>query len=143
MKRSWWVIVGLIVAISAGWFAVQRPTSPSDVLLEGTGIHLSVLDTDEERIKGLSGTESLGRDRGMLFIFDTIDTHGIWMKDMNYPIDIVWVSSEKAVVDVRENVSPDTYPDVFKPKAPAKFVIELAAGVASEQGILTGRQLEF
>jgi uncharacterized protein len=79
----------------------------------------------------------------MLFVFDTDDYHGIWMKDMNYSIDIIWLDSGKTVVYMAEDVSPDTYPEVFRPDVPARYVVELSAGAAHRHGITEGQVADF
>lgn len=76
-------------------------------------INIQVLDTEEERMKGLSGRPILEENLGFLFIFDKEDYHGIWMKDMNFPIDIAWLDKDKKIIHIEKNVSPDTYPKVF------------------------------
>jgi uncharacterized membrane protein (UPF0127 family) len=79
----------------------------------------------------------------MLFVFDENGQWGIWMKDMHYPIDILWLDQSKTVVDMVENVSPATYPAIFKPKAPARYVLELAAGSIAKTSIVVGSQASF
>lgn len=88
---------------------------------------VTIADEPEEWRAGLSNTNSLADQTGLLFIFDEIDEHGIWMKDMNYPIDIIWIDESFTVVDFATNVSPDTYPQVFRPDEPARFVLEVPA----------------
>ena len=70
---------------------------------------VEVAQTEKERIQGLSGRNEMPND-GMFFIFDKDGRHGIWMKDMQFPIDILWLGSDFAVVDFKENVLPNTYP---------------------------------
>lgn len=82
-----------------------------------------------DRILGLSDTCSLAEDEALLFAFDSIDNHGIWMKDMNYPIDIVWLDKNGNTVHALSEVSPETFPTAFAaPNNDACFVVELAAG---------------
>ncbi len=94
--------------------------------------------TQAEQIKGLSGRENLPEDTGLFFVFDVADLHGIWMKDMKFSIDILWISPEDTVVHIEENVSPETYPDVFYPSAPAMAVLEVPAGFVKQSGIALG-----
>jgi uncharacterized membrane protein (UPF0127 family) len=65
------------------------------VIVGSTAIKVTISDSDSERIKGLSGSKELEQNQGMFFIFDQEDFHGIWMKDMNYPIDIIWFDKNK------------------------------------------------
>jgi uncharacterized protein len=102
------------------------------VKIDGILFSVKVADTEEERRQGLSGTAGLAPRGGMLFVFDENDQHGIWMKDMNYPIDILWISENYNIVNIKKNVSPDTYPQVFKNNKPARYVLELPAGSIDE-----------
>lgn len=122
-----------------------RQVYKADVLLgTGTGRYtLETADTDIERVKGLSGRSCIGEYQGMLFAFDEPGKHGIWMKDMLFPVDILWLDADKKVIDKRANVSPDSYPEVFYPATDASYVIELAAGAATENDIRLGTMLNW
>ncbi|HXK31556.1 MAG TPA: DUF192 domain-containing protein, partial [Candidatus Paceibacterota bacterium] len=81
--------------------------------------------------------------RGMLFVFDTEGEWGICMKDMNFPIDIIWVGQDGTVVTVAKDVSPDTYPQAFYPSVPARFVLEVPAGFVAAHDIDEGSRLSI
>ena len=89
---------------------------------------VEIAQTPKEQMIGLSYRKSLAEGRGMLFIFDRNDTHSIWMKDMHFPIDIVWITEAMKVAHIAQNVSPDTFPQVFSPPSPARYVLETPAG---------------
>jgi len=96
--------------------------------INGEPFFLDIADTPTLLQRGLSYRKELREGTGMIFVFDQKNLHGIWMKDMNFPIDIVWVNKDRSVVHVEFNVSPDTYPEVFTSLSPADYVIELPAG---------------
>ena len=98
-------------------------------------------DSEMTRARGLSGLDALPQGRGMLFIFDTLDFWGIWMKEMRFPIDIVWLDSNFSVVHVEKNADPATYPSIFFPKKKAKYVIELPKGDTDRLNIVVGQTL--
>jgi uncharacterized membrane protein (UPF0127 family) len=104
---------------------------------------VEVVDTDAERTRGLSGRTSFGSDEGMFFIFDTPDKHGFWMKDMHFPIDIVWFNESGRVIWIENDVPPDSYPRIFRAPSPDKYVLELPSGIAARRGILIGDQMEI
>ena len=149
LNRSIMILLGLIalfviVLLIAGKkgtkldnFA-ETVTKQAIVNVNGTNLVASVANTPLEHKRGLSGTHSLNGSNGMLFVFEEADEHGFWMKDMDYAIDIVWVDENNQVVDIKENVSPDTYPMVFKPSAPAKYVLEVMAGWVSQNSVEIG-----
>lgn len=107
----------------------------------GERVRVRVADNDEERVQGLSGTDPLAEDEGMLFVFEKPDIHGIWMKEMRYDIDIVWLDESGQVVQV---VSGAKAPlegaelPVYKNTDLAKYVLELPAGRAVEYGLAEG-----
>jgi uncharacterized membrane protein (UPF0127 family) len=100
-------------------------------------------DTEEKRIKGLSGMEKLDYGHAMLFAFDKKDYYGIWMKEMNFPIDIIWFDEKFEVVYFLEDVLPSSYPNIFKPKFPAKYILEVGSGFVRTAGIKNGDQGTF
>jgi hypothetical protein len=92
--------------------------------------------------RGLGGRESLPDDRGMLFVFPEPGRHTFWMKDMLIPIDIIWISADGRVVDVQtarpEPGVPDPQLRRYNPNGEAKYVLEVRAGLAAEQGVQAG-----
>lgn len=102
-----------------------------------------VADTEMLRAKGLSGQNSLGDNKGMLFVFTEPGLHGFWMKDMYFQIDIIWFDENYQIVDVWERALPDSYPKVFIPRLKAKFVLEVPAGFFSEHNLKIGNTIKI
>lgn len=111
------------------------------VHINDVALEVTVADDTEERIQGLSGVESLRDFEGKLFIFDEADQHGIWMKDMIIPIDILWLDNKLRVVHIERNVMPSTYPDTFSPDEPTRFVLETKAHFVDSLKIKVGDRL--
>lgn len=103
-----------------------------------TAVTLEIVDDEAGRLRGLSGLISIPQNHGMLFIFENADYHGIWMKDMNFPIDIIWLNEFSEVVHIEKKVTPDTFPKVFESSKPAKYVLEFNAGFVSRNSIKLG-----
>mgnify|MGYP001581369878 FL=1 len=100
---------------------------------------MTVMRTEAERARGLSGTSSLSADQAMLFVFPNDDKWAIWMKDMKYPIDIVWLDNSGQVVHTVKNAQPSGYPkEQFRPASNSRYVIELASGTIEQTGIKNG-----
>lgn len=108
------------------------------VSIKGVDFSVFVSDTPLLRNQGLSGFKGLLKNEGMLFVFDVPDNVGFWMKDMLFPIDIVWIDSDMKVVSFKENVSPDTFPQILYPNTPALYVLEVTAGTVSSLGLQKG-----
>ncbi len=121
---------------------IPSPTEPV-VHVGNVPIRVEVADTPAKRAQGLSGRDSLGETNGMLFIFEKSDYHGVWMKDMRFPIDVIWVGEDRRVVDITRVLRPDTYPREFEPSAPARFAIEVNAHYAASFGISVGDEVRL
>lgn len=89
-------------------------------------------------MRGLSGTATLPEDMGMFFVFPADGHHGIWMKQMKYPIDIIWLDSVLKVVHIEEQISPLTFPKTFHPETAARYVLEVPSGFAAHNKIAVG-----
>lgn len=106
-------------------------------------VRFEVVTSEADQEKGLGGRASIPHDYAMLFVFPKDDTYGFWMKDMLVPIDMVWVSDSHQVLKVDTSVMPDTYPDVFYPPEPVRYVLETRAGEASLLGWTVGTTIRF
>jgi uncharacterized membrane protein (UPF0127 family) len=141
---KWAMCVALALVIIAGIAMVLSLNSHRAMVTVGSQVvHARVADTDETRQKGLSGTSGLGQNDGMLFIFQVPGRWGMWMKDMKYGIDILWMDGDKKVIYKAENVTPDTFPKVFLPDKDALYVLELPAGFISKNGVSLGQIVGF
>ncbi len=137
------LIIVLIFALLIRGNAFEDKEGVSTLTIGPTTIQVEVADIDEERTLGLSGRESLAENTGLLFVFETEGYHGIWMKDMNFPIDIAWLDKNKKIIHIEHNVAPDTYPKVFNPPTPSLYVLETNAGVFNSHQINLGTEIEF
>ena len=132
--------LGLAAAAALATPAVVPLTLPSGKVLQA-----EVMVSDEDRAMGLMFRPSLPLDRGMVFVFEATDFHGIWMKNCRFPIDIVWLDEERKVVHVAESVPPcraDPCP-VYSPLRRASYVVELNAGQARREKAVLGATVGF
>lgn len=133
------ILAGVVV-----FAQIANRNSKTDVLqINGRSFSLEIANTQAERALGLGRRPSLPTDRGMLFIFGSVQPECFWMKDMHFPLDIIWVNNKKQVVHIAHSVSPSTYPDSFCPVEPVKYVIELNAGMADNTDMRVGETLDF
>ena len=66
------------------------------------------------------------------------------MKDMNYPIDIIWIDQQKVVQYIVADAQPASYPQTtFKPDRAVRYVLEVKAGTAAQKSITIGTRAEF
>lgn len=142
-----WALVLLVLGLVGGtaYFAFEPQLRPHVTLHLGDGVFLTrVAKTTEAREKGLSKTSSLRESEGMLLVFDTDGKWTIWMKDMNYPLDLIWLDKDKKVVYIVKNAPPESYPfESFSPKQEARYVVEVPAGTVGRKSVVIGSQAEF
>ena len=135
------MLVGLILLISTllGLLATGVvgsgslfPHEPDGLYLhkisvDGTPLRVEIADEEQERINGLSGREVLPREQGMLFVFEESGKYPIWMRNMNFPLDVLWIDASGVIVDIWPNAHPDSYPQIFEPARSARYILEVNA----------------
>jgi uncharacterized membrane protein (UPF0127 family) len=104
-------------------------------------LNIEIADTPETRTQGLSGRSILQYDKGLLFIFEKSGFYPFWMKDMNFPIDIIWINKNLNIVHIKEKATPDSYPKTFVSGEPALYVLEVNAGVVADKKIKIGDKI--
>lgn len=148
MPIKFFIILLLAVSIIYGiYFLIPNPLRTDSIkkessdrplfslLIKDKSLRVELAKSEEEKIRGLSGRETLEEDKGMFFIFDKPGFYSFWMKDMLFPIDIIWIDENYRIVDITENALPESFPATFQPKTPAKFVLEVNAGWAEKNDI--------
>jgi uncharacterized membrane protein (UPF0127 family) len=137
-------LLPVLLALAAVHAAAQPQVLPL-TLPSGKVLQAELMVKDEDRAMGLMFRPSLPLDRGLLFVFDEVDFHGIWMKNCRFPIDIVWLDEEHRVVHVSEAVPPckaEPCP-VYTPMKKAAYVVEINAGQARREKATLGSRLTF
>jgi hypothetical protein len=135
MKRSTviFIVLFLVAAVGARWFTARL--SDTTVWLKGVPLRVLVADTPLHRFRGLGRRDALAPYDGMIFLFPEAGQYGFVMRDMRFPIDIVWVA-EGVVVDIAQDVSIQPDASEFElssyfPRIAADTVLELPAGWAA------------
>lgn len=121
----------------------QLPAVKGDAFRVDTCVKLEKAVTNSERTLGLSGRESLPADRGMLFDFQTPGEYCMWMKDMRFGLDMMWLNEQKEIIYIIEGVTPETYPKSFCGPAEGLYVVEVNAGIVKAADLRVGQRLRF
>ena len=111
----------------------------------GEEIPVEVADTLKKRSLGLGQRTSLKKGWGMLFVFEERKPHRFWMKDMQFPLDIIWLDNHR-IVHIIPNAKPANSmdkPEIMTSPVPTNFVLEIAAGRSAILGLKTGQQMRF
>lgn len=136
--------VVFIIAVLALQFTKYN-WGEAQVELKGVPLNVLVAKNAYQQEKGLGGREGLAPYDGMLFRFEFPARYGFVMRDMTFPIDIVWLNAGE-VVDIAPRVQPE--PGVpndqlrrYLPRAQANLVLELPAGWTEAKGLQIGDRL--
>lgn len=105
--------------------------------------NILIADTERERDQGLSGMVSLEQYSGMLFVFPESGYYKFWMKDMLFPLDIIYLDNDMRIVTIVSNIQPESYPETIVSTQPARYVFEMNAGEAVNKGFTVGSILHL
>jgi uncharacterized membrane protein (UPF0127 family) len=115
------------------------------VLIAGrVRVAVEIVRTEADRARGLGGRPGLAPEHGMLFLFEAPGRPAIWMKDMRFSIDILWIRRGR-VVDIKRAApvpAPGVPLEIYTPRAEADLVLEVPAGFSDAKGIRIGDTVE-
>ena len=141
MKKVLLIII-LAVLLSGCSKSTILPTR--EITINGKTLTVEVAQTNQARSQGLSGRESLCDSCGMLFIFNTSAQYSFWMKDMNFPLDLIWLKNgvvQEITLDLPKPLGNEL-PAQVTPKSQIDAVLEVRAGQAKALGIEIGQKIE-
>src|SRR3989344_9410884 len=113
------------------------------VKMAGQRIKVDLASTPGEQGQGLSGRAPLKEDEGMLFVFERPGKYSFWMKDMNFPIDIIWLDEYKKVIYIKKDARPELFPESYGPETNSKYVLEVVSGFSEKNNLQVGDRVEF
>lgn len=156
LKRWHGIVLGavFVVFISLRWIvpAIVPPPRPAPVssreatvTVASTSFRAVIVDTPELTYRGLSGYPSLGPYGGMLFVFSTTATRTFVMRDMQFPLDMVWFT-DGVITDIHEHVPlepgiSEPFLTLYSGKKPVNMVLEVASGTVARYGWAVGDSL--
>ena len=135
------VVIGSATLINGK--GISLSPKQSSVTINKNTFLVEVEKTEPSREKGLSGRSSLQAGHGMLFLFDKPNRYAFWMKDMKFPIDMVFINGS-TVVNIFPNVpfpaanTPDSSLPLYIPTSAADKVLEINANTAQKDNIKNG-----
>ena len=120
----------------------------AEVTLKSKVFTVDVARGQQELIRGLSDRESISEFGGMLFEFPRSDIYSIWMKNMRFSLDIIWLNKRKVVFFVKNAESPlpdipDSGLKIFTPAVEADEVLEVRAGMINRLRIQIGDEADI
>ncbi len=118
-------------------------TLSAELVFPQATFRVLVRTTPEGVTRGLSGHPGLRDDEGMLFLFAETGIKRFWMKEMRFPIDIVWLDEQFQVTGVSQHALPESYPNIFASPSSTRHVLEINAGNSQKYGITEGVQATY
>jgi len=150
-NRAWLALLLALVAVIGG--AVLFLGGPAEqttvTFVDGENgselatVDVNVSDSYDERYTGLSNHDSLGADEGMLFVHPREATHGYVMRDMAFPIDMVFVAENGTVTTIHHAELPPEGEDSPTYEGYGKYVVELPYEYTTDHGIEVGDRVEI
>ena len=135
---SSFAIVLVFILVSYHFLTVVNIDNIKSVNIAGQNIKVELAVTQAEQERGLSASLDLAETEGMLFIFAESGRHPFWMKDMKFPIDIIWLNENMSIVYIKKDARPESYPEIYSPDKDSKYVLEVVSGFADKNNLKIG-----
>ena len=147
LRRMFLFFQFALLAIILGFFILAPPPKAdkkAQVIFDnGVKVKVERADSYAERQEGLMFRDKLKDGHGMLFV--NVGTPSFWMKNMKFPLDLIFISKDKKIVDIKQNFQPclvENCPAYYSIAA-AKYVLEVNAGFVEKNKILIGEFISF
>ena len=134
------IIVICFIVIKVNYLNPQKPNAETN----GHVFSLYLATTSKDQETGLSKFNKIGKDQGMLFIFQTADYYSFWMRDMHFPIDIIFINKNK-IVDIfkKAPVIKNGKLPIYTTHTKADKVLEINSGLSDEYKIKIGDKINI
>jgi len=123
----------------------QEAAGPRVIFPDGFVVRVEIAAEDELRARGLMYRDHLRPGTGMLFFFREDGDYPFWMKNTIIPLDMIWIDANRKIASIAHEAQPckvENCPN-YPPNAIARYVLEVAGGVAKEHGLKKGDVLRF
>lgn len=145
------VISGFLLGEVAFSFALVDPDdliedvkSTSVVKVNNVTVDVILATTPSDQSKGLAVKDSMNENEGMLFVFKNPQKHSFWMKDMKFPIDIIWADSAGKIVHIEKNLQPCIFLlpcTSYSPISDSLYVLEVVSNFTNKYDVKIGDQI--
>jgi uncharacterized membrane protein (UPF0127 family) len=136
IRRLVFLFFFLLTFYPDGSWAQEGKKSFLPLTIKGKTIKGEVARTGKEKERGLMFRERLGKDEGMLFVYEREEMLSFWMKNTRLPLSIAFIDKDGRIVDIQdmEPFSPETHVSAY----PAKYALEMNRGWFKREGIKVG-----
>jgi uncharacterized protein len=145
----------ILLAILGGLYLMQNYFNQGDIFSFGNKkptvtignqtFQVTIAKNQKDREVGLSQTKSISQNQGMIFLFDKPDHYAFWMKDMKFPIDIIYINND-TIVTIKSNALPPKSgesPAIYTPTEPSNKVLEIQAGLSDKYHFKNGDKVKY
>ncbi len=125
-----------------------KSLAPSTVKIKNLVIHVDLAVTQDQQEKGLSIKNNMTDNEGMLFPFKTPGDYSFWMKDMKFPLDILWINSSNQIHHIEKNLQPCTFILFCPSVSPGThsnsiYVLEVNSGYTTKHNVNVGDKVNI
>jgi uncharacterized membrane protein (UPF0127 family) len=105
-------------------------------------LDIEIADTDFDIQTGLMYRSAIKQNQGMLFVFDDVEPRSFYMKNTKIPLDLIFIDGNNKIVSFQKNAKP--FDEASLPSnAPAKYVLEINAGLVDTWNVLVGDSISY
>ena len=141
MKPQITLLALVLTLFSCAGTRLETP-DPSVVTTGKARLLVEFARSEQEKATGLMFRETLETNRGMVFVFDPPSTPAFYMKNTRVPLDILFVDTNRIVVDIQQ-MEPFDETDLHRPPGPVGYAIEAVKGWARAHGVKSGDRIDF
>jgi len=139
------IVIGIILiffAITAYVYFNQK--FYSYVEIKGYKFFVELADTQFKQTQGYSNHQPIKDNEGMLFVFSNNTERSFWMKDMLFPLDMIWISDNK-IINISRNLPPEGETPINKYYSgqPSNYVLEINGGLSDKLGLKIGDKVKI
>ena len=146
---SFFIVISLLIIF--GFFSLNNITFSNKiggnqihfVKIDGQTLKVDLATTPGAQAQGLSGRKSLAEGEGMLFVFPKPSKYFFWMKNMNFPIDIIWLDANQKIIYLKKDALPELFPETYGPEKNSLYVLEVKALFTEKNNSKLGDKVEF
>lgn len=133
-------ILGLLIKLPADVYSQGLTPEHSRICFQKHCFVTQIARSSKERQDGLMNRDSLAADQAMIFVFENPGIYRIWMKNMQFRLDVLWLHSDGTILDCLENLPPclNSFCPTYQPKREAAYVLELPAGTVKRLDMKPG-----
>ena len=154
MKKVLLAFFILIIAVSGVYYTQNYMKGgevlsifkkPATVTIDSQSFNVTVATSETERDKGLSETKSIAPNQGMIFLFDKAGYYSFWMKNMKFPIDIIFINNDQ-IVTIHGNaqiIKDQENPIIYSSTGASDKVLEIQAGLSKKYNFKIGDKVKY